>query len=291
MEALRLWLRGLAEAGVLPEFLAYGFVVNALVCALLIGPVLGGLGTLVVTRRLAFFSQAVGHAAMTGVALGIVLGEPPSAPYVSLFAFCLLFALLLNHTRRRSALATDTVIAVFLSVSLAVGACLLLAVSTRADGHLLESILFGSVLTVDDGDIAVLAAIAAVALAAGLPLFNRLMVASFSPGIARVRGVPVVVLDYAFVLLVALVTVASVKIIGAVLIEALLVIPAAVGRNVARSLRGFVGWSTATATASALLGIVVPLLFDWPLPTGGAIILAAAALFVLSLVVRALRAS
>ena len=94
-EAFRLLIQDAAGAGYLPSVLAYGFVVNALLAGLLIGPVLGGLGTLVVVKRFAFFSEAVGHAALTGVAIGILLGEPYTGPYGSLFGYCLLFGVLL----------------------------------------------------------------------------------------------------------------------------------------------------------------------------------------------------
>ena len=82
LETLRDGAKSAAESGFLPSTFAYGFVVNAVVCALLIGPVLGGVGTLVVAKRLAFFAQAIGQAAITGVALGLLFGEPASAPYV-----------------------------------------------------------------------------------------------------------------------------------------------------------------------------------------------------------------
>jgi len=104
-EAFRLMVQGWASSGYLPEALAYGFVVNALLAGLLIGPVLGGLGTLVVVKRFAFFSEAVGHAALTGVAIGILLGEPYTGPYGSLFGYCLLFGILLNYLRNRTGLA------------------------------------------------------------------------------------------------------------------------------------------------------------------------------------------
>ncbi|MGG4643861.1 metal ABC transporter permease, partial [Pseudomonas aeruginosa] len=115
-EQLRQAVQAWAAAGYLPETLAYGFVVNALLAGLLIGPVLGGLGTLVVVKRFAFFSEAVGHAALTGVAIGILLGEPYTGPYGSLFGYCLLFGVLLNYLRNRTGLAPDTLIGVFLSV-------------------------------------------------------------------------------------------------------------------------------------------------------------------------------
>ncbi|MBK1663808.1 zinc ABC transporter permease [Rhodospirillum rubrum] len=290
-EALRAVVQGWAAAGLLPAGLTYGFLVNALIAALIAGPVLGGLGTLVVTKRLAFFSEAVGHAALTGVAIGILLGEPYTGPYASLFGYCLLFALLVAFLRNRTGLATETLIGVFLSVSLALGASLLLMLSTRVNVHILENVLFGSVLTVDDRDLGVLLVVGLGVSAVGLPLFNRLMLGGFNPALAQVRGVRVVFLDYLFLMLVTVVTVASVKIIGAILVGALLVIPAAAARVAARSLRGFFLLSIVFATLSAVAGILIPVHFDLPIPSGGAIILAAGLLFLGASVARMLSRS
>jgi zinc transport system permease protein len=91
----------------------------------------------------------VGHAALTGVAIGILLGEPYTGPYGSLFGYCLLFGILLNYLRNRTGLAPDTLIGVFLSVSLALGASLLLILAGKINVHILENVLFGSVLTVN----------------------------------------------------------------------------------------------------------------------------------------------
>jgi len=285
-ETVRALVQGWAAAGLLPSGLAHGFLVNALLSGLVIGPVLGALGTLVVTKRLAFFSEAVGHAALTGVAIGILAGEPYTGPYASLFGYCLLFALLVNYTRNRSGLTSDTLIGVFLSVSLALGASLLLILASRVNIHILENVLFGSVLTVDDRDLTVLLAVAAGVVV--LPLFNRLMLASFNPALARVRGVPVKGLDYLFIVLVTVVTVASVKIIGAILVGALLVIPAAAARVVASSLRGFFLLSVAFASVAAVAGILLPVQLALPVPSGGAIILAAGMIFLGALLARLL---
>lgn len=229
-DALREGIQHLAGSGSLPASLAYGFVVNAVLAGLIIGPVLGGLGTLVVVKRFAFFSEAVGHSALTGVVIGILLGEPYTGPCGSLFGYCLLFGVLLNYLRNRTGLSPDTLIGVFLSVSLALGASVLLVLASRINIHILENVLFGSVLTVNGQDLAVLAIVAALTLALTLPYYNRLMLASFNPQLAAVRRVPVKAMDYLFVALVTIVTVASVKVIGAILVGALLVIPAAAAR-------------------------------------------------------------
>jgi zinc transport system permease protein len=285
-EAFRLMIQGWASSGYLPEALAYGFVVNALLAGLLIGPVLGGLGTLVVVKRFAFFSEAVGHAALTGVAIGILLGEPYTGPYGSLFGYCLLFGILLNYLRNRTGLAPDTLIGVFLSVSLALGASLLLILAGKINVHILENVLFGSVLTVNGNDLLVLAIVGSLVMALALPLYNRIMLASFNPQLAAVRGVAVKTLDYLFVILVTLITVAAVKVIGAILVGALLVIPAAAARLLSQSLKGFFWCSVLIATVSTLCGILAPIVFDLPIPSGAAIILVAGIAFALAAIAR-----
>jgi zinc transport system permease protein len=285
-EALRIHIQNLSYDGILPEIFQYGFVVNSILCGILIGPLLGWIGPMVIVKRMAFFSQAVGHAALTGVAIGIMLGEPYNAPYVSMFSFCLLFGIVLKYTQYRTSMPTDTLIGVFLSISLAFGASLILFVSARVNTHILESVLFGSILTVNDTDINVLLAVCVICLAVGLPLFNRTLLASFNASLAQARGLAVRALDYTFVVLITILTVACVKIVGAVLVEALLLIPAAAARNISTSITGFVGWSILFSSLSCMVGIVVPMLYDLAVPSGGAIVLAAAVIFVVTTVIR-----
>ncbi|HHX82616.1 MAG TPA: metal ABC transporter permease [Pseudomonadaceae bacterium] len=284
------WLReqliALASAGWLPSVLFYEFVINALLCALVIGPLLGVVGTMVVAKRMAFFSQAIGNAALTGVAIGVLIGESYTAPYVSLFSFCILFAILLNYTKSRTRMSSDVLIGVFLSISLALGASLLLFVSARVNTHILESIMFGSILTVNDLDMNVLLVVALITVAVGLPLYNRMLLASLNPQLAQVRGIPVQAVEYVFILLVTILTVACVKIIGAILVEALLLIPAATARNLCRSLRSFVYVTIGISTLSCFIGILAPMQWDIPVPSGGAIVLVAACFFVLSVILR-----
>jgi zinc transport system permease protein len=284
------WIRDtlmtMAFDGTLPLSFQYGFVINALLCAFFIGPVLGGVGTMVVTKRMAFFSQAIGNAAMTGVAIGVLLGESYTEPYVSMFGFCILFGLVLNYTKSRTRISADTLIGVFLSISLAIGATALLWVSAKVNTHILDTVMFGSILTVNDTDISVLLVTTVLTLVTALPLYNHMLLASLNPSLAHVRGVRVHLLEYVFVLLLTILTVACVKIVGAVLVEALLLIPAAAARNLNRSIRGFVWWSIAFSTLSCIVGIYAPMRWDLPLPSGGAIILAAAAIFVITMGVR-----
>lgn len=285
-DAIRAGFEALANHQLLPSSFFLQFVANAVIAALVIGPLLGVLGTMVVVKRMAFFSQAIGNAALTGVSIGVLLGESYTSPYVSMFAFCIAFGLVLKYTQSRTSLSNDVLIGVFLSISLAIGASLLLFVSARMNTHVLENILFGSILTVNYTDLDILVAVAVLCLIVGGPLYNHMLLGSFSASLGQARGVPVKLVDYVFVVLITLVTVACVKIIGAVLVEALLVIPAAAARNVSRSIREFVVYSVVFATVSCLVGIIAPMQYNIPVPSGGAIILVAALLFVITMVLR-----
>jgi zinc transport system permease protein len=146
--------------------------------------------------------------------------------------------------------------------------------------------MFGSILTVSYADLNILAVVTALCLVLGAGCYNQMLLASFSPSVAMVRGAPVRLLEYGFVIMITVVTVACVKIVGAVLVEALLVVPAAAARNVSRSLREFTLYSVAFSTASCLIGIIAPMQFNIPVPSGGAIILVAAAIFAATAVLR-----
>ncbi|MBT5032022.1 MAG: metal ABC transporter permease [Proteobacteria bacterium] len=285
-EVLRELFTEAAYSGSINYMFSYEFVINGFLCALIVGPLLGAIGTMVVIKRMAFFSQAVGNAALTGVAIGVILGESYTAPYVSMFSFCILFGLLLNFTRNRTKMSSDTLIGVFLSISLAIGATALLFVSAKINTHILDTVMFGSILTVNNLDMNVLLVTAVITAAVALPLYNKMLLASLNPNLAHVRGVNVHLLEYVFVLLITILTVACVKIVGAVLVEALLLIPAAAARNLNTSIRGFVLWSVIFSTFSCIFGVYAPMAYDLPIPSGGAIILTAAIIFLITMLIR-----
>ncbi|KXA16152.1 ABC 3 transport family protein [Fusobacterium equinum] len=286
LDMIRNFVISLANQGILPEAFGYEFIVNALICAVFIGPILGAVGTMVVTKKMAFFSEAVGHAAMTGIAIGILLGEPMQAPYVCLFAYCILFGLFINYTKNRTKMSSDTLIGVFLSFSIALGGSLLILVAGKVNAHILESILFGSVLTVTDIDIYILLFSAFVLCGVITPYFNRMLLASFNPSLASVRGVNVKLIDYIFIAVVTVITIASVKIVGSILVEALLLIPAASAKNLAKSMKGFVCYSILFSLISCIVGIVFPIQLQISIPSGGAIISVAGSIFFLTIIIR-----
>lgn len=285
-ENFRIFIIALAEQGKIPDSFKYGFVINAIVCALLIGPILGAIGTMVVAKKMAFFSEAVGHAAMTGIAIGVILGEPFSAPYISLFTYCILFGLIINYTKNRTKMSSDTLIGVFLAMSIALGGSLLIYVSGKVNSHALESILFGSILTVNDTDIYILIVTSIIIILVLIPFLNKMLLASFNPSLASVRGVNVKLIEYAFIVIVTVITIASVKIVGSILVEALLLIPAASAKNLSKSIKGFVSYSIVFSLISCLLGIYLPIHFAISIPSGGAIILIASTIFIITILIK-----
>lgn len=286
MTGLYAWAEHLARSGLLPADFQYPFMVRGFLCVLLLAPILGGLSHLVVARRMAFFSAALGQATLTGVAVGLLLGEPLNSPYAGVFGFCLLSTLAMVYVKRRSSLPPDTLIGVFLALTLGLGLCLLVAVTRQFNVHQVESVLFGSLLTVTDGDLAVLLVAGAVVAALLLREYNALLLDSLSPPLAAVTGADSAYLEYLFAVLLAVAIVISLKVIGALLVEALVVVPAAAARNLARSTRGYLLWSVAVAFLAGAggLGISTRLL----VPTGGAVVLAVSLLFFLTLLAGAL---
>jgi zinc transport system permease protein len=280
------WIAGLAQRGLLPSDFQYPFLIRGFLCVLILAPILGGVSHLVVTRRMAFFSAALGQAAITGVAIGLLLGEPLNSPYGGMFGFCLLSTLAMVYVKRHATLPPDTLIGVFHALTLGLGLCLLVALTRQFNVHQVESVLFGSLLTVTDGDLLLLLCVGILVAVLLVREYNRLLLDSLSPPLATVAGAEPAYLEYFFALLLTVSIVVSLKIIGALLVEALVVVPAAAARNVARGTRSYLIWSVAIAFLAGAggLGISTRVL----VPTGGAVVLAVSAIFFLTLAARSI---
>lgn len=286
MNALYDYLAHLASIGRLPSPFLYPFITRGLLAVLIIAPLLGGMSHLVVARRLAFFSSALGHAALTGLTLGLLAGAPLTAPYAGMLGFCLFAGIGMVYVKRRSSLPPDTLIGVFMSLTLGLGICLLVAATKTFNIHQIEGVMFGSLLTVTDTDLAVLLAVSALVVCILARYYNALLLDSVDARLAGVRGMRTTFVEYLFVVLLTMAIVVSLKIIGALLVEALVVVPAAGARNLARSTRSYWAISIALALASGFSGIFVS--SYWKVPTGGAVVLTLAALFFVTLGIAAL---
>jgi zinc transport system permease protein len=265
----------------LPEAFQYPFVARGVDAVLLLAPLLGGLSHLVVARRLAFFSTTLGQAALTGLVIGVAVGQPLDDTYVSILGFCLIVGVVMTYVRRTTTLPPDTVIGVFMAFTLGLGICLLVAATRRFNIHQIEAVMFGSVLTITDRDLVLVLALGGVVGGAVAYAYNRLLLDSLSPAVARAGGAPTTAIEYGFVVVVTVAITVALKIIGALLVEAMIVVPAAAARNLARSTRGYLWWSIAIAGLAGLGGLAIST--QWRVPSGGAIVLALSGCFFASL--------
>ena len=256
----------------------FAFMRNALLALLLLTPLLGLLGTMAVNQQMAFFSDALGHSALTGIGLGIVLGM--SSDLAAMLIFGVVWAFLICRIKQTGAASTDTIISVFSSTAVAAG---LLILSRGGSFAKYSRLLVGDVLTVTTPDLLYLAIALVLGVLLWAVMYNRLL-ASINPSLARTRGVRVQLAECAFVVLVAVAVMLSIKWVGVMLINALLILPAATARNIARSSRQHAVWSVGIALVCGVLGLAI----SWYLDTtvGAAIVLCAAACYFLSLAAR-----
>lgn len=277
-------IRGWATAGFLPSIFEHTFMIRGLLAAVIIGPLLGAMGTVVVTKKLSFFTQTIGNAAMSGVAIGLLFGEPIEGTYAGLYGFCLIIALLMTFVKNRSRLSNDTIIGVALAQVLGIGIIMMIVVTSQFNIHQVEGILFGSLITLNDVDLITLAV---ASLGVGILFaynFNRVMLSGFNPILAKARGISPVFFEYVFVTLMTIVVVASLKLIGALLVLVLIVVPAAAAQNIVSNLRQFVWVSVVFSTISTSLGLLLSGLL--PVPSGAVIVLVSSILFYGSLVLK-----
>lgn len=255
----------------------YQFVVKSVITLAVMCLLCGMVGAMVVGNRMAFFSDAMAHCAFAGVALGYLSvlfaggadDKETTAWLVPLVmvAFGVLVGAGMIYVRDRTGLAHDTVIGVFFALALGFGAMLTRVVGTLSTVPL-ETFLFGNLLVMPPGDLLYLCVALVVVGCVFLWRYNQLMFASFNPSLARTRRMNVTLNNYLFIILLALVVNLSIKAVGALLINALLVVPAAAAANVSRNLRQMFWLTVGFSLASGALGywISTELTFSYRLP-------------------------
>ena len=228
------------------------FMKNALLAVLVISPLFGLLSTMVVTNRMSFFSDALGHSAFTGIAIGTLCGM--ADPMWAAILLAAAFALLFTYVQRKSNMASDTVIGVFSSTAVALG----IFIATFDSGSLTKfsSLLIGDILSVEPGKIALLAVILLVVVVLWLCSFNGLMLSSIHPTLADSRGVKVFWQEAIFSMAIAVVVTVSMTWVGLLVINSLLVLPAAAARNLARNMRQFHLISILAAVVAGIAGLM-----------------------------------
>ena len=256
------------------------FMKHALLAVLVITPLFGLLSTMVVHSRMSFFSDALGHSAFTGMAIGAICGL--NRPTWAAVIFAVIFALLFNLVRRRSALASDTVIGVFSSTAVALG--IFLSTLNGRSFTKFNSLLIGDVLSVEPAMIGLLALILLLVAALWAVSFNQLMLASVHPALADSRGVKIFWQETVFSAAIAVVVTLSMTWVGLLVINSLLVLPAAAARNVARNMAQYHLVSVLGSVAAGIAGLMLSYYLG---PSAGAsITLCLAVWFALTFVIR-----
>lgn len=257
----------------------YDFMKNALLAVLLITPLLGMLGTMAVNHNMAFFSDALGHSALTGIALGVILGIDNEL--ISMVAFGILLALIITKVRSAGTASADTVISVFSSAAIALG---LVILSVGGGFSKYSSYLIGDILSVTSSEILILAVTLICVTIIWAFIYNKLTLVSINRELAASRGVRVALIENIFVVLVAIVVMLSIKWVGVLLINSMLILPAACARNFSTNSRQYLFSSVALSLVAGLGGVISS--FYLNTSAGATIVLISAILFFISYVFR-----
>ncbi|PSB49807.1 ABC transporter permease [Cyanosarcina cf. burmensis CCALA 770] len=244
----------LAIAGVnnLLELLQFPFMQRAIAGAILMGILGGFLGSFVTLRQLSFFSHAVGHAALVGVALGVLLQLNPTW---MLLPFTLAFGLVVLYLIDQTNLSSDSVLSVVLSGALAIGVIL----SSLIQGYRgnLMGVLFGDILAIDTTDLILTSLVLIGSVIFLLPTLRQQILLTLNPTVAQVQGIPVRLYRYAFVVLLSLAVAVAIKAVGVLLVNAFLVIPAATAKLVSHHFTRFLVISVMLGVVSSIVGIML----------------------------------
>jgi zinc transport system permease protein len=247
----------------------YAFMKNALLAVMIITPMLALLGTIVVNNRMAFFSDVLGHSALTGIALGIVFGM--ADVQVSMVLFMMALAVVINYFKKITGTSFDTVLGVFFAIVVATGIVIL----SRGGGFAkFTSFLIGDILAVHRKDIVVLMLIFLCVFVYWIFLSNKLVVISVNSVLARSRGIKSFLAETSFAILLALVVACSIRLVGVLIINSLLLLPAAGARNITHTVRGYTLWSIGISVCSGILGLITS--YYWGTSSSATIVLFAA---------------
>ncbi len=266
------------------EMLHWNFMANAFLAILIMSPLFGLMSTMIVTGRMSFFSDALGHSAFTGIAIGCICGL--TAPTWAAVAFSVLFAVLFSFVRSRSNQAADTLIGVFSSTAVALG----IFVATLGGGSFTKynKYLIGDILSISPGEIGVLALTLLAVVVFWVLCANRLTLTAIHPQLASSRGIPVELTQGLFTVAIAVVVTLSISSVGLLILNSLLVLPAASARNISRNLKQYHGFSVLFALGAGLSGLTVS--YYWGASAGAAISLALALIFAVTFCFRKVRA-
>ena len=235
------------------EMLHWDFMKNALLAVLLMAPLFGLTSTMIVTGRMSFFSDALGHSAFTGIAIGCICGV--ASPTWVAVLFSVGFAVLFSFVRAKSNQAADTLIGVFSSAAVALG----IFIATLGGGSFTKynTYLIGDILSVTSGEIGMLALVLLAVVIFWIFAGNRLTLTAIHPQLASSRGINIHLTQTVFTAAIAVVVTLAISWVGLLILNSLLVLPGASARNVSRNLRQYHGFSVIFALIAGLGGLIL----------------------------------
>ena len=256
------------------EWAQYDFMKNALLGVLLVTPMFGILGTMVVNNKMSFFSDALGHSALTGIAVGVMFGI--NNTLVSMLAFSILLTIAIINVKNAKTASVDTIIGVFSSSAVALGIVIL---SYNGGFNKYSAYLIGDLLSISNNDIFMLIISFIAVLLIWFTCFNKFLV-SINHTFARSRGVNVKFYEYIFTILVAIIVTISIQWVGILVISSMMILPAASARNISNNIRQYHIYSISIAVISGILGLFLS--YHFGCATGATIVLISSVFFALT---------
>lgn len=261
------------------EWTQYLFMRNAFLAILLVTPIFALLGTMVVNNRMAFFSDSLGHSAFTGIALGVVMGLKD--PLISMIVFAGLIGTLFCVIKKLTRFSPDTIIGVFSATSIALGVVIL----SRGGGFSkYSSFLIGDILSITSLEIISLSLVLVLVLLYWIFFFNNLFLLSINSVLAKSRGIRVLLTEILFVVLLAVIVMVSIQWIGILVINALLILPAAAARNLSLNMQSYNLIAVIISLLAGIVGLILS--YYWGTAAGATIVLCNAIFFTGSLLIK-----
>ena len=257
------------------EWAQYDFMKNALLGVLLVTPMFGILGTMVVNNKMSFFSDALGHSALTGIAVGVMFGI--NNTLVSMLAFSILLTIAIINVKNAKTASVDTIIGVFSSSAVALGIVIL---SYNGGFNKYSAYLIGDLLSISNNDIFMLIISFIAVLLIWFTCFNKFLLVSINHTFARSRGVNVKFYEYIFTILVAIIVTISIQWVGILVISSMMILPAASARNISNNMRQYHIYSISIAVISGILGLFLS--YHFGCATGATIVLISSVFFALT---------
>lgn len=261
------------------QWLSHNFMKNALLSILIVTPLFGILSTMVVSNKMSFFADSLGHGAFTGIALGILLGGIDPMWGATLFSIC--FAIAITIIKNKGTSSTDTIIGVFSSSAIALG---LVLMSFSSSLSKFSSYLVGDLLSISKGEIVLLLFVFIIVIVLWTLIFNKLLITSLNTSLANSRGINTLLIEIIFTCTLAVIVTLTVRWVGLLIINSLLVLPAAAARNISKNVRQYHLFSVLIAVFSGITGLIVSYYLNTV--TGATIVLISSLIFFITLILR-----